>query len=477
MKHLYDRFASLHAHLSLTNPNHVRELVDWYQTNAERELGLDPAMIRPDMARINAVAERQPPPAAPVWMRPPGPARDVTVIGYLRTASGVGEVGRQTLRTLQAGNLAVEGCDVALNVAAGRDDSSSDDLLVQTSSAPVQVFNINADQLPLVVAHLAPQLRPDALRINIPFWELSRFPAPWLPGLAEMDEIWAPSRFIAHALDGLLETPVIHMPVAMELPAVTPMPRSRLRLPEDRFLFFFAFDFLSFIERKNPAGAVAAFREAFPLRGTAGLVLKCMNGAVVPEKLARFRAEISGDPDIYLIDETLSRDDTLSLIACTDAVVSLHRSEGLGLLIAEAMLLSKPVIATDYSASRDLLSAETGYPVAFELVPVPPGAYPFSEGQEWAAPDIIHAASLMRRLVEAPWEASALVERARIHMQTKFSYKAVGLLQAERLRALLPDSRLKADDLASDKSNDQRGQGPTSDDCNAEALHLLQHQP
>ncbi len=434
MKYLYDRFPSLGGRLVLSNPDHVSELVAWYHHHAERELKIDPRIIRPQLA-TGPVPVR--------WTLPTGGiTRDATVIGYLRTATGVGEVGRQTLSTLAAGDVSVEGIDVALGVAAKRDDASAVASLVEISTAPVQIFNINADQLTQVIAHLGPKLRPDAARINIPFWELSHYPDAWLPGLSAMDEIWAPSRFIAQALQGRIDIPVVHMPVALEFAPPPPMPRGRFGLPENRFLFFFAFDFLSFIERKNPQAAIAAFRQAFPTEGRAGLVLKCMNGSVAPDKLEAFRDAVADQPDIVLITDTLSRDETLSLVASIDAVVSLHRSEGLGLLIAEAMLLGKPVIATDYSASQDLLSDETGYPVRCSLVAVGAGAYPFAEGQVWAEPDIGHAAMLMQALADDPAQARPRVAAALLHMQVNFSYKNVGRLQAERLCIVLKSRQM-----------------------------------
>jgi glycosyltransferase involved in cell wall biosynthesis len=224
--------------------------------------------------------------------------------------------------------------------------------------------------------------------------------------------------------------------VAIEVETPPALPRARFGLPADRFLFFFAFDFMSFMERKNPRAAIAAFRQAFPKRGRAGLVLKCMNGALVPDALAAFQADIGGDPDIFLIDATLGRADTLGLIAMTDAVLSLHRSEGLGLLIAEAMLLGKPVIATGYSASREFLSVATGYPVDFQLVALKPDDYPFAEGQLWAAPDVAHAAWLMRRLQNNPAGAVPLVAAARRHLGDHHSRARVAQLQAARLREL-----------------------------------------
>jgi glycosyltransferase involved in cell wall biosynthesis len=431
MKFLHSRFPTLANRLDLTKPADVRELADWFVMHAPHELRLDLQLIEPEAARMGLF---QPWPRAKATRGEQAP--EVTVVGYLRTASGVGEVGRQTLQTLAAADLRVEGCDVALGVVAARNDATCEALLRVSCTAPVQIFNINADQLRLVTMHLKDRLRPDALRINIPFWELSRFPSEWLPQLNAMDEIWAPSRFIQTALAGRLSKPVIYMPVAIEIASPCLLPRARFGLPEERYLFFFAFDFLSFMKRKNPSAAIASFRRAFPRAGEAGLVMKCMNGALAPDRFAALNAEIGNHPDIFLIDTTLDRSDTLGLIAATDAVISLHRSEGLGLLIAEAMLLGKPVIATGYSASREFVSPATGYAVDYTLVPLQPGDYPFAEGQFWAEPDISHAAWLMRRLYDDPKQAAPLVARAADHLRQNHSRTRVAQLQAARLKQL-----------------------------------------
>ncbi len=386
-------------------------------------------------SRLRRIAAFAAAPRRNRWRRPQGAAKDVTVVGYLRAASGVGEAGRQTLRSLLASGLDAEGCDFGLNVSSARDDLSCAGQLVQTSSAPMQIFNLNADQLALALKHLKPRLRPDASRVCIPFWELSRFPAAWLSGLAAMDEIWAPSRFVAQALQ-CLGKKTVHIPIALEFPVPAPVARANFGLPQARFLFFFAFDFLSFMERKNPLAAIAAFRKAFPGRGQAGLVLKCTNRGGAPAHAAALEQAIAGNSDIFVIEASLTRHDTLALIAAMDAVVSLHRSEGFGLLIGEAMLLGKPVIATDYSASQDLLSCATGYPVNFALVGVAEGQYPHAQGQVWAEPDIDHAAALMRALQREPEQAGAKIAGARAHMQANFSYASVGRLQTARLRAL-----------------------------------------
>lgn len=433
MKFLHDTFPALSMHLDLQQPTHVRELVNWFVRHAHCDLRIDLALVEPTAARVGARRGR-----AAMCLARGAAGAEVTVVGYLRTASGVGEVGRQTLQGLAEYGMAAEGLDVALNVVADRNDESCARLLCEAGSAQVQIFNVNADQLALVVRQTSKHLRHPAIRINIPFWELSSYPDAWLQNFAAMDEIWAPSRFIQCALAGRIDKRVLHMPVAIELPPIINLPRSRFGLPDDRFLFFYAFDFLSFMQRKNPRAAIRAFRIAFPQSGKAGLVLKSMNGWCVPDQLTALREAIDGHPDIFLLDETLSRADTLGLIASMNAVLSLHRSEGLGLLVAEAMILEKPVIATDYSATREFLSEETGYPVGYELVPVGEGEYAFSEGQIWADADVAQAAWLMRYLHEDTGRAASKLARARAHLQQNYSRAFVAELQVQRLRALAP---------------------------------------
>jgi glycosyltransferase involved in cell wall biosynthesis len=226
------------------------------------------------------------------------------------------------------------------------------------------------------------------------------------------------------------------MPVAIELGPISTHSREFFGLPVGRFLFFFAFDFMSFVQRKNPRAAVRAFRMAFPLRGQAVLVLKCINGDHAPEQRTTLMAELDGDPDIIVIEKTLSRADTLGLISACDAILSLHRSEGLGLLIAEGMLLGKPVIATGYSASREFLTDQTGYPVEFDLVAVNEGDYPFFAGQLWAEPDVAHAAWLMRGLYKDPGKAGPLCARALDHLHQNYGRRRVAAMQKHRLQVL-----------------------------------------
>jgi glycosyltransferase involved in cell wall biosynthesis len=200
----------------------------------------------------------------------------------------------------------------------------------------------------------------------------------------------------------------------------------------------FAFDFLSFAERKNPLAAVRAFRAAFGTLSAAdrpALIIKSQNAAHVGGNQALYDA-IAPDEDVTLFDRTLDRPDTLALVAGAACLLSLHRGEGLGLLVAEAMAYGVPVVATDYGGSTDLLTPETGFPVDYRLIPVPRDAYPFWEEQVWADPDIDHAAWSLREVFERPEEAARRVGNAGQRLEAVNGAAAVAAKQAARLKAI-----------------------------------------
>jgi glycosyltransferase involved in cell wall biosynthesis len=183
-------------------------------------------------------------------------------------------------------------------------------------------------------------------------------------------------------------------PVPVELGEIAQVNRATYGLPEDATLFLFFFDPSSFVERKNPLAVVEAFHRAFGARGDpgVGLVIKTLDAGPHAGALKKLKSAVGGDDRIHLIEKTMSRPEVNGLIAATDAFVSLHRSEGFGFGLAEAMLLAKPAIGTDYSGNTDFLTEATGYPVPYELVPVGAGEYPDHAGQVWAEPDVAAAA-------------------------------------------------------------------------------------
>lgn len=435
MKYILDQFTWLQIHFNPRETHKIEPFVRWYIEHAATQIGLDPRMIervaeRAGRRRFVANAGRL---GRDRQSRP-----DVTVVGYLKMAGGVGEAGRQTVRALTQTGLEVDAHDVALGVVADRDDASCDHLLSPDVSGRVQVYHINADQLPAVMDQIKSRTNEDAYRIVVPFWELAEFPDAWRPAIDLVDEVWAPSRFIQTALVKKVRRPVTYMPMALCFDAPPQFDRRYFSIPDDKFLFFFAFDFLSFQERKNPRGVYRAFREAFPRNGSrsdVGLVIKSLNGGYASGQLAELRDEMAGDPNVTLIDGTFTRPETLGLIGACDCILSLHRSEGLGLLVAEALAMGKPVIATDYSATTEFIRPSTGYSVNYRLISVEDGQYPFAAGQ-WAEPDIHHAAWLMRKVRDDPATAARKAEQGRQYIVDEHGDQHVAALQRARLQEI-----------------------------------------
>jgi SAM-dependent methyltransferase len=196
------------------------------------------------------------------------------------------------------------------------------------------------------------------------------------------------------------------------MPPVPSLSREQLGLP-DGFLFFFMFDFFSSIERKNPLGLIDAYRRAFGPDDGASLVLKSVNGELRLEELELLRAAAAERPDIVLIDRYVTAAERNGMVAACDCYASLHRSEGLGLTMAEAMALGKPVVATGWSGNLEFMSDDNAYLVRHEMTTLERGHGPYPAGAEWAEPDLDHAAELMRLVFENR-EAAALVgKRAR----------------------------------------------------------------
>jgi glycosyltransferase involved in cell wall biosynthesis len=227
------------------------------------------------------------------------------------------------------------------------------------------------------------------------------------------------------------------MPVSVVLPAIPNLGRGHFRIPADKYLFFFAFDFYSYIDRKNPFAVVAAFKMAFPQGNErAGLIIKAMNGKESSENWKRLVNDIGGDKRIILINETMDKTKLLGLVSECDCYVSLHRSEGLGLGPMEAMLMGKPVIVTNYSGNTDYAKPDNSCLVDYSLVPVKEGQYVFHENQVWADPDVSHAAWHMKRLASEPGLGIALGKTAAAFVSENFSPARCGQLYKQRLREL-----------------------------------------
>ncbi|MFO0851533.1 MAG: glycosyltransferase family 4 protein [Gemmataceae bacterium] len=361
------------------------------------------------------------------------PTPGVNVLAHFRYPSGLQEAADAVVTGAEAAGLATSLRDLPVTFDCHWQDRR--DLLgVERFPVSVAVTAVNTylgERLP--EAGLYP--RPGVYRVAYWYWELSDLPADIAARVSLVDEVWAPTRFVADAFRERLAVPVRVMTPGVSLPPFRRRPRADFGLPEGRFLVLFTFDMASTLARKNPLGLIAAFRRAFRRDEPADLVIKVSRGEKWPADFARL-ATACRDNGVSLIDRVMPRDDVLALLDGCDCYASLHRSEGLGLGMAEAMLLGKPVIATNYSGNTDFMTPDTAYLVDYREVTIPADVPPYPQGFVWAEPSVEHAATLLRRVYERREEAAERGRRAKRHVEAVLDPGAAGRRMADRIREI-----------------------------------------
>jgi glycosyltransferase involved in cell wall biosynthesis len=366
---------------------------------------------------------------------------EITVVGYPFQPTGMAEHARSTFRAFQAAGLAPRLLDVA-DANRGLDPDLERDFgphVTTTLGAGVNLFGVNGDEAARVIDKVGEAAFARGYNIAYPAWELARYPKVWADVLNRFDEIWAPSAFVQQALQGAVSRPVHRMPLPVDLKLSSFLGRRHFGIPEDAFVMVFFFDFASFADRKNPNAVLEAFELLAARRPEAALhcVIKSRGGRDGDGAQDRLEARLAAlGPRAQALYGDLADNEIKNLVRVCDVFVSLHRSEGFGRGMAEAMALGRPAIATGYSGNLDFMVPGTGLLVDYDLVPVAPGAYPQGDGQVWAEASPEHASRLIEQLLDDPAEARAMGARARAFMREAYSVEALGRRYAARLEAI-----------------------------------------
>jgi glycosyltransferase involved in cell wall biosynthesis len=325
----------------------------------------------------------------------PAGAGSLTVAGYFSATTGLGEGARRMLGAMRAQGLSPVAADLT---SAHRQGPPGQPFTIPAGPGTI-ILHVNGPMLPWALWEIGR----DAIRhkrvIAYWAWELPRLPPDWERGLRACHRIWAPSQFCADAFRRPNGPPVTVVPHPVPAPNPSALQRHHFSLPQNAFVCLAIFDAASSLSRKNPLGAIAAHRIAFGDDPSKILILKTHNVDRAGNAWSAVVASAEATPNVRIIADNFPKADIAALIIASDVLLSLHRAEGFGLAIAEAMALGRPVIATGWSGNADFMRGSGAFLVPWTLIPAldPQSTYDFPE-MLWAEPNIDAAAECLRIL-------------------------------------------------------------------------------
>lgn len=350
--------------------------------------------------------------------------------GYFTGESGMGQLSRAMRDAIKAANIPYK----LINI--DKTASRQDFIKLENTEIPdknINLFVVNADTIGKYVLNNPEKIAKTKYNIAYWAWELEEFPAHlWQKDFDFLDEIWALSEFAAKSISSSVDKPVFAFDPPVEFSIKKELTRKDLDLPEDKFIFLFSFDFLSHSPRKNPEGVINAFRKAFKNNEDVMLVLKFSNSKFKLPYKGQLYQTFQGLKNIKIIDDYLSRDEMYNLINLSDCYVSLHRAEGFGFGMAEAMYLGRPVIATGYSGNMDFMNSKNSFPVKYEVTKIKETIGPYQKGMLWAEPDINDAARKMKYVFENQIKSKKVAQVGQNYVQTYLSAEHIGSKILER---------------------------------------------
>lgn len=376
------------------------------------------------------------------------PEVDVQLIGPLGKASGLGQATRLSAAILRETGLTVRGVDFDLDNPAP-EGFSSDTLIEDYGPAKINIIHLNAESTPLAYAY-QPDVFSDTYTIGYFFWELDKPAYCHYLGMELLDEIWVSTEYgVDIYKPDAKGKPVVNVGMCYEdndditRADSRAFVNRRFQFDDSHHVCLVAFDSFSFVQRKNPVSVLKAFQKAFEGVSEARLVVKTQNRDSVFDPVQvqlwdRVDAIMSADPRIVVMNETLSYRDLLKLKCGSDCYISLHKSEGWGFGMIEAMNLRVPVVCTAYSGNMDFCSDDTVWLVDYEEKQLRHGEYIFVRpGSKWAEPSIDHAAQQLRAAYDDPARRQAKADAAYAYIRENFSARAIGKRYGDRLREIL----------------------------------------
>ncbi|MBH0181835.1 MAG: glycosyltransferase, partial [Nitrospira sp.] len=352
----------------------------------------------------------------------------VNVIGHVSGNLGLGVTARSVVRTLLDRGCKVSILDLNPGLQRGGYDKTYHEYMVGSGEQlphEVTLFVLPPTTIAMLYEQARNLFSDRCLNVAFSMWALPVIPTAYRPALEALDGIVAGSEYIRHTFQvSVSAVHTTYAPHPIYLPDGLVGDRSRYGLPQDSVVFVTGFEPDSDVERKNTRAVIDAFRLSMEENPRAYLVIKVNNPTDkghMHESVTAIQAYADAHPRIRIMTESFTYEEILGLYAAADVFVSLHRAEGLGLGMMEAMALGKPVIATGWSGNLSFMDHRCACLVGYRLIP-PNGTLDIYRHENleswavWADPDIVDAAAWMRRLADDETLRSDIGEKARTHM-------------------------------------------------------------
>jgi len=365
----------------------------------------------------------------------------INLIGNIKADTGIGQSTRLVADILTNSGIEYSAYNYFQLPGGSMTDTTYDYKISGELPYNINLIHVNASEFTVAYMQLGKKVWDSHYNIAFWLWELEEFPDEWVGCIELVDEIWTPAEFVSESIRKKTNKPVITVPYSVKAPSDPRYDRKHFELPEDKFLFFMMYNSCSIMERKNPIGILEAFKKAFDKDNrSVGLVIK-INEMEDSSEIDRIKDFFDGYTNIYFITTNMSKVEVNSLVKAVDVLVSLHRAEGFGLGMAEAMLVGTPTIATNWSANTEFMNSDVACMVDYELIEIKEDYGLFKKGYRWADADINQASEYMKKLYQDKDFAMNMAEKAKKFIEEKLSMESAVKLVKDRVEQIYLEKR------------------------------------